>query len=49
MWDEDDCYLQSNWQDVFDDPYSGYGTDYDFYEDRQDDELDAYRDELNEF
>lgn len=43
MWDEDECY-PPNWEEVFDNPYYGTGTDYDFYED----ELDAYRDELDE-
>lgn len=42
MWDE--CYPPDNWDEIFDNPYCGEGTDYDFYED----ELDEYRDELDE-
>lgn len=45
MWDEDECYPPDRWDEIFDNPYYGEGTDYDFYEDN---ELDAYRDELDE-
>ena len=44
MWDEDDCL--PNWDEIYDNPYCGTGTDYDFYEDN---ELDDYSDELDDF
>lgn len=40
----DDDY---GWDEIHDNPYLGTGTDYDFYED-SDDELDEYRDELDD-
>lgn len=41
MWDEEECYPSNNWEEVFDNPYYGESTDYDFHEDELDcDELD---------
>lgn len=42
MWDDD-----YGWDEIHDNPYLGTGTDYDFNED-SDDELDEYRDELDD-
>lgn len=45
MWDEE-YPVQRDWDEVFVDPYSGYGGYYD--NDFTDDELDEYQDELDE-
>lgn len=45
MWDDE--YTDGGWEDIMDNPYLGTGTDYEFYEDRED-ELEEYRDELDD-